>query len=570
MLPGAILLAFTPGARCAIKNPDTFVQINAGDVRGLEPAWGSAGPESGLVINNVYDTLITYDGESLREYVPRVAEKVPTVKNGLASADGRTYRFPIRKGVRFHDGSELTPEDVRYSLLRMMIMDSGIGDMLLEPLTGCRSTRLKDGAFCPDVFKKAAAAVSIEGQDVVLRLPKPYPPILSFLAEWSYVVPKRWSIARGDWDGSEDSWHRYNQPKAEDLPLLNTENGSGPFRVGRWEKSGKQVMLERWDGYWRGPAKLKMVIIRAIPEFGTRKLMLASGDADSIAADVGVMSQLKGLSGVDVLEGLPSIGVQLMRFCARINPERNPYIGSGLLDGDGIPPNFFADRDVRLGFTHAFDYEGFLRDVYKGRAKRMRGFITEGVLGYDSTLPLREFDLAKAEMYLRRARGGDIWRRGFRLRLTYNMGSLARQLAAQMLKRNLEKLNPKFHVDYGEVDSPAFMDAWSSDRLPLMVYTAGMPFLDAHAYAQTFALTDPGHACTVVPPEFDRIGEEALRETDPARRAALYSRLQRLHYAEAPQQPLFQVPVSRAQRSWVRGYYFNGMKRDDFYPISKK
>ena len=129
-----LILALASPAQSAPKNPDTFVHINAGDVRGLEPAWGSAGPESKFVVSNVYDPLIAYDRQSLRKYVPRVAEKVPTVENGLASGDGLTYRFPIRSGIRFHDGSQLTPEDVRYSLLRMMIMDAGIGDMLLAPL----------------------------------------------------------------------------------------------------------------------------------------------------------------------------------------------------------------------------------------------------------------------------------------------------------------------------------------------------------------------------------------------------------------------------------------------------
>ena len=163
-------------------------------------------------------------------------------------------------------------------------------------------------------------------------------------------------------------------------------------------------MLERWDGYWRGPARLKMVVFRAISEFGTRKLMLAAGDADAIVADATAGSQLRGLPGVEFIEGLPHISVQLMRFCAKINPVRNPYVGSGLLDGEGVPPDFFADRDVRLGFAHAFDYEGFLRDVYQGQAKRMRGFIPEGVLGHDPALPLREFDLAGGGSPAQRAR----------------------------------------------------------------------------------------------------------------------------------------------------------------------
>ena len=57
------------------------------------------------------------------ELVPALATEVPTIDNGLISEDGLTYTFPIREGVMFHDGTELTAEDVKYSWDRVMTMD---------------------------------------------------------------------------------------------------------------------------------------------------------------------------------------------------------------------------------------------------------------------------------------------------------------------------------------------------------------------------------------------------------------------------------------------------------------
>ena len=86
----------------------------------LDPVYSYDGVTQGMMIN-VYDTLLKFSGSSMTEFLPSVSEEVPSVENGLISADGLTYTFPIRKGIKFHDGTELTPEDVRYSILRFMI-----------------------------------------------------------------------------------------------------------------------------------------------------------------------------------------------------------------------------------------------------------------------------------------------------------------------------------------------------------------------------------------------------------------------------------------------------------------
>ncbi|HVE14621.1 MAG TPA: ABC transporter substrate-binding protein [Elusimicrobiota bacterium] len=566
----AALLA-AGSSHAEVKNPNTFVHLSASDANSLDPAW-SGERTSFFIIQNLYETLFTYDGGSLEKMVPLVAEKVPTRENGLVSQDGLTYTIPIRSGIRFHDGTSLTAEDARYSLMRCALMDAGVGELLLEPLAGYRSTFGPDGRLRPGAYRDLDRAVRVEGANLVLRLPQPFPALPSVLARWSVIVSKRWAAAHGDWDGGEASWASYSHPKKEDSPFHSRENGSGPFRLERWDRAGQQVVLARSEGYWRKPAALKRVIVRAVPEFATRKLMLEAGDADAIAADRALLSQLRDLPGVQVLDDLPSTDLRaVMHFCLRVSTAGNPYIGSGRLDGEGIPPGFFADRDVRLGFAYAFDYEGFRRDVYRGRAEQARGFIPKGMPGYDPALPLYALDLGKAEAQWKKALGGEVWRKGFRLPLAYMAGSADHQAACQLLKRNLEALNPRFRVDVRALDVPALMDGLESGRLPFHVRRDGAPFLDPHAYALQFMLTDRTNSCRYSDADTDRLTYAALHELDPRRREELYHRLLGREHEEAPDVVLFTVPDVRVQRSWVKGYRHNPMLAGgcEFYGLSK-
>ena len=185
LLMGAVLLL---GACAQQDMKDSLVVAHKGEVESLDPVYSYDGVTHGMLIN-VYDTLLKFKGSSLTELEPSLAVAVPTKENGLISKDGRTYTFPIRKGVKFHDGSELTPEDVRYSLLRFMLSDvsGGPSSLLLEPVLGVSSTRDDKGRITVD-FKDAAEAVRVDGDNVVVTLKRPFAPFLSIVARWSYVM----------------------------------------------------------------------------------------------------------------------------------------------------------------------------------------------------------------------------------------------------------------------------------------------------------------------------------------------------------------------------------------------
>jgi len=99
---------------------------------------------SAAKLYNIYDTLVAFKETKPDEFESRTATEVPTVANGGISKDGRTYTFKIRKGVKLHDGVDLTPEDAVYSAKKKLIVDAE-GEptaLLLEPFTGEVSTKM--------------------------------------------------------------------------------------------------------------------------------------------------------------------------------------------------------------------------------------------------------------------------------------------------------------------------------------------------------------------------------------------------------------------------------------------
>ncbi|MEK7656240.1 MAG: ABC transporter substrate-binding protein, partial [Elusimicrobiota bacterium] len=534
-----------------VKNPDTFTYLAIGDADSLDPHW-AYDAASHMAYLNIYETLFAYEGASTAKLLARAAEKVPSKANGLLSPDGKTYRIPIRKGMRFQDGTLLTPEDARYSLLRFLLIDRDAGPAanLLEPLLGLHSTRDAQGRVREGLFRDAAKAVSVEGDRLVLRLPKPFAPLLSILAQWAPIVSKAWAVKNGDWDGREETWVRHNNPRKEDTAFYQKTNGSGPFALERWDRKNKELILRRYEGYWRGPARLKRVVIKGVNEFGTRRLMLQAGDADSIVADRQFLNQLKGLEGVSLIDGLPTVEMDpVAYFTFRANPSGNPFIGSGRLDGSGIPPDFFSDKDARKAFAYAFDYAGYIRDVHRGRWTQASGCIPNTLIGHDPAPPAYTLDLGKAAGHLHKAWGGKAWEKGFKLTLAYNSGNTARETLCQILKRNIEGLNERFRIEVRPLEWPSLLDAYQASKLPLFVIGWQADFPDPHNFAMAMMHSQGDYPRTqrYSNPEADRLIEAAVAETDAAKRRALYLKLQAIERDDVPHILILETERYRTQ-----------------------
>ncbi len=579
MLMALTLVAGARGAVAPVKNPDTLVVLAYNDPQSLDPAYAYDTASDGTLWPQIYETLITYDGSVLSKYVPRLARQVPSVTNGLISKDGLSYTFPIRPGVRFHDGSEMTPDDVRYSMLRFMLQDRDGGPswLLLAPLVGRDTTR--DGTKVVVSYEQAAAAVTVEGNNVVFHLHHAYAPFLSIIAAWSFVLPRKWAVAHGDWDGSAATWQKYTNPiHAQDRYAFDHTNGTGPFRLQRWDRQARQVILVRNAQYWRKLARLGRVVIRIVDEFTTRRLALQQGDADIIQVDRPNLRTIEGLPGVTIRDGFPGLSLQALYLNQKIDATANPDIGSGRLDGDGIPPDFFSDVHVRRAFAYAFDYRTFIRDAYRGRALQPSGPIIAGLLGYDPAAPKYAFGRDKAVAEFRQAWGGKLWDAGFRMTATYNTGNAVRQIAMQIVKDNVESLNPKFKIDVRNVLWSAFLDLTIRHKGTLFAYGWVADYPDPDDFAQPFLASRGDYAKRTgfYNQDADRLVKQGAETVDPGKRVGIYKALTALAFDTAAAIYIAQPTRFVTMRSWVHGFYYNAILPPlvdvglDFYPMFKE
>src|SRR3989442_3168741 len=217
----------------AVKNPDTLIVQSYGDPESLDPAFEYDTTSSATIVWNIYETFIFFQGGRTDLYEPMLATEVPSVANGGVSSDGKTYTFKIRQGVKFTDGNPLTAEDVKYSLMRIMLRDrdGGPSGLLLAPILGFDNPNTRDdkGNLIPDVWDRANRAIQVKGDTVAITLKEPYAPFLSILATWSVVHSKKFVVANGGLDGSKATPGRLNNPPPPHLgPLFVHSAGTGP------------------------------------------------------------------------------------------------------------------------------------------------------------------------------------------------------------------------------------------------------------------------------------------------------------------------------------------------------
>ena len=540
-------------AAAAVSHPETLVILIRNNFQSFDPAV-SYELGSYLVLGNVYESLVSY-GATLEEFKPLLSRDVPTPENGLASADGRRYAFPIRPGVKFHDGSVLTPEDVRYSFLREMLLEDSQSapSLLLRPLLGRDSVLDASGKWALDPAA-VAKAVRVEGDRVVFELKEPFPGFLRLIASWPVITSKAWAVSHGDWDGTLPA-KGSAAPKASDY-LRDHADGTGPYRLEKADFEKGEAFLTRHDGYWGESGRLKNVLVRAQPSDALRIAELLQGDADYIYLERPNLHMVEGESGVTILDDIPGYSSgETVFFTFDVQGKDNPRLGSGKLDGHGMPRGLFESRDARAGLAYAFDQEAYLKGGLRSRGLRATGPIPETLLPNPGFSNPFAYDPKKAEECLRRVAGGRLWEQGLVLTVTYPRGSVRRQVAAEVLKDGLEKLNPRFKVNLEALPHAEFEKAYLSHALPVFVAGLAADYPSPHALAFQF-LNSKGYfakAQGLKDKEFDRLEEAASRELEGKKRRELYLDLQRRALDSADQIYTYYPIQFKAVRSWLKG-----------------
>lgn len=608
------------------KNPDTYVVVTgAGEQETLDPAWtyetaGSA------VESNIYEGLVWFDREKYNEFVPALAT------DWTVSDDGLTWVFNIRDGVSFHEGGSFEAHDVAYTNVRAMLQGRIDGPtwILYEGFFGSNLAAASSKDFaasyigkesfeelspaelvkvCEDVKSKVIADDG--AKTVTYHLTQPMPWLLAVAANnfLGAILDQEWMVENGDWDGDCATWQNFADPAAEDTILFDRANGTGPYMLDHWTP-GEETVLVANENYWRtepmweggpsGTPQIKRVVIKDINEWGTRLAMFEAGDADWIYAPPQFRPQLEPYGKTFcypdehceegdpegyalIYRDLPEPAMTPAQLNWNINVEGgNPYIGSGTLDGSGIPADFFSDIHVRKAFNYCFDFDAMIQDALNGEGVQAQGPILEGMLGYrEGEAPLYSYDPAMCEAEFKLAdvdKDGipagededDVWSNGFYMQIAYNTGNDTRRLASEILEAGLEALNPAFNVEVVGMPFPVLLESRRSGKLPIYVGGWLEDFHDPHNWVQPFLYSNGTYGRVInMPPEiaarYDELILQAASLTDQDERAKIYQQLQLMSQEDAVVIWMYQVLERVHLQSWIQGFYYNPAYTQEAY-----
>jgi peptide/nickel transport system substrate-binding protein len=599
------LFVLTGSAQEQPSNAQTLVVDTISQPETLDPAWSFFTADS-AVLSQIYETLVDYNEGSVSSYVSEIAEEVPTVANGLASADFKSYTFNIRSGILFWDGSELTCEDVEYSFERFLAMDrDGGGSFLMSiPALGTGGSRsdgnLKDTIVVDGVTKSYAQAIDeayeCDGNALIVTLadPLPQPAMMSLMAHSSSgsIYSKAYAIANGAADNANRTQFlvdENNPQPVSSTALFNGAMGTGAFRLLVWDLTSEQVILGRNDAFRDGPASFQNVIYSNVPEFTTRLLRLQNGDADiSYLSERTQTAQLieAAPSGVRVIEGLTGFTTETVHMNQDVHQvdAGNQFVGSGLCDGAGITADFFSNVNTRRAFAHSFDQQNFVDSFLLGAGTEVATPIPPAVEFFDSEVAPIPFDLAAAEAEFKLAScdGGatSLWDTGFSFTAVYNDGNSRRQTAMEQVEFNVESLNsqrqgmPPFDITVIGQPGPTVLGAvFGTQTLPMFVFGWSPDFIDIDNWIRQWMDADAGTwaaftGLSMVPESAQWTADlnTAFQSTDASVRQEIYSALQQdyVDFALAITMPA--RTLDNVERTWVNGNYYNPGKGDPQEP----
>ena len=311
------------------------------------------------LLANVYEGLIGRD----RNY-----QLVPLLAASWTQPDIKTWRFKLRPGVKFHDGSPFTADDVVFSVERALSPNS----QLKTSLQG------------------VAGAKKIDALTVDLLMKEPNPVLLNHL--FNFRIMSR------SWAQKNNALLPQNYKDKEDTYSARNTNGTGPFMVIERQPDVKTVLVENPD-WWNKASSEKgnvtRIVMLPIKSNATRLAALLSGEVDFVndppPQDI---ARLKASPNIRVVEGAEA-RVQYLVF---------DHHRDELLYSDIKGRNPFRDLRVRQAVAHAIDIQAIKSKVMRNLAIPTGTIITSGDQGYsrdaDQRLP---YDRSKAKQLLAEA-----------------------------------------------------------------------------------------------------------------------------------------------------------------------
>lgn len=462
------------------------------------------------VLTFITEGLTTVQPDGSR--TPVLAKEVPTVQNGGVSADGKTITYKLLEGVKFHDASTFSCEDVKYSL--QAIMTPGVG---IVSTTGYSDIESVD-CSTPNT--------------AVIKFKNFYAPYLTLFDNLS-LIPK----TSGD------------PAKMKDWEFNRKPIGTGPFKVAEF-KADEFVRLVKYNDYRvQGRPYLDEVIIRIVPSSEVARQLLASGEVDvmwnNTEAD---LPEIEKLAGVKVSKPLQIGGERMFLNMAENKDPSDPK----------VPHPILGDVKVRQAIGYGINKQRIIDKLLFGQAKPGTSELNAGYFECKTLQPY-PFDQTKAKALLDEAGwkpGADGIREknGVKLRLKYSTtsGNKLREDSQVLVVEDLKAIGVDLFIE--NAPSSVVIGTWdgSSPRrrgnFDIIMYTTNAG-IDPHSqmvnlWASSRIPSDANKGGTnytrFADAKADEILSAASKEPDSAKRRDMYCQLAQMTYDQANMIYLYQ------------------------------
>ncbi|WP_138467140.1 ABC transporter substrate-binding protein [Poseidonocella sp. HB161398] len=334
---------------------DLTIAVRGGP-ESLDPDYSALGSHAEAA-KHIFDTLVWANGDLQIE---------PGLATSWTPIDDTTWEFKLREGVKFHDGSDFTAEDVKFSIER------------IPAVTGPTSTAV--------YVRRVASVEIIDPLTVHIHTDGPAPTLPNDFVRLFIVS----HTAAADYSTPETSAEGFNSGKAT--------IGTGPYKFVSWEPKG-DLVLERNDDYWRGPAPWEHVTRKEMPNDSSRLAALKSGQVD-LATDISSIDYLalQQDSSVDTV-----VGDSIYIMNLQLNQRADEYPGLRAKDGSDLPENPLTSPLVREALGKAIDRDTMVEIVLEGLGKPANQLMPEGFFGSNPDIPWPDYDPKGAKALLAEA-----------------------------------------------------------------------------------------------------------------------------------------------------------------------
>lgn len=509
------------------KNTNTFRFNMTSGVTSLDPAF--ARDQSNIwMVNALFNGLVQFDeGLNLQ---PSLA------KSWTTDSTGTTYTFALRNDVYFHDNHlfkekrKLTARDVAYSYNR-----------LIDPNTA------SPGAW---IFNGRVADTNpfevLNDSTFVLRLKEPFGPMLSLLTlQYTYIVPQEVVTHYG-----------------KDFRMNPV--GTGPFKLKMWAE-GNQLVMEKNPDYFEHEGKERLPYLDNVQVFFIQNkyseyLEFVQGGLDFISSvDASTVNELLATDGNLKPEHEGKMTLYKIPF---LNSE---YLGFLVDEANPSANKALQHKQVRQAINYAFDRQEMLQYLRNNVGRPATGgFVPYGLPSFDDkAVPGYTYNVAKAKQLL--AEAGYPGGKGLPpIKLLTNptykdiAEYLQKQLAEVGIAVDVEIMQPSLLRDQMLKSKAAFFrGSWIAD------------YPDAESFLSVFYgnVPAPPNYTRFANATFDSLYVASLKETDEAKRFALYQAMDRIIVEEAPIVPLYYDEVLRFVRKGVTGLEPNAMNLLDLRKV---